>query len=147
LSLVLWDVMLLSSVDRYQWFRRTCCLHLQCRRQGLHISPKHWYLLPNYVASVLTLTTITATNVNLVNKANLVHNFSYYVYFLSLQVSGDYVPIIRRNDCIYATLGICHSVWMTVCYAGWNEFHLAYRYIYFSWWLAHSRLKTIEKIK
>ena len=22
---------------------------------------------------------------------------------------------------IYATLGICHSVWMTVWYAGWNE--------------------------
>jgi len=36
---------------------------------------------------------------------------------LSLQVSGDYVPIIRRNNCIYATLGICHSVWMTVWYA------------------------------
>jgi hypothetical protein len=32
------------------------------------------------------------------------------------------VPIIRRNNCIYATLGICHSVWMTVWYAGWNIF-------------------------
>jgi hypothetical protein len=50
---------------------------------------------------------------NLVNKANLVHNVFYYVYFFSLHVSGDCVPIIRRNDCIYATLGICHSVWMT----------------------------------
>ena len=29
------------------------------------------------------------------------------------------MPIIRRNNCIYATLGICHSVWMTVWYAGW----------------------------
>jgi len=29
------------------------------------------------------------------------------------------VPIFRRNNCIYATLGICHSVWMTVWYAGW----------------------------
>jgi len=26
------------------------------------------------------------------------------------------MPIIRRNNCIYATLGICHSVWMTVWY-------------------------------
>jgi len=42
---------------------------------------------------------------NLVNKANLVHNFSYYVYFFSLHVSGNYVPIIRRNNCIYVTLG------------------------------------------
>ena len=49
----------------------------------------------------------------LVNKANLVHNFSYYVYFFSLHVKGDYVPIIRRNNCIYMTFGICHSVWMT----------------------------------
>ena len=35
-----------------------------------------------------------------------------FIYFLYI-VSGDYVPIIRRNNCIYATLGICHSVWMT----------------------------------
>jgi len=28
---------------------------------------------------------------------------------------------------MYATLGICHSVWMTVWYAEWNEFHPAYR--------------------
>jgi len=57
----------------------------------------------------------------LVNKANVVHNFSSYVYFFSLHVSGDYVPIIRRNNCIYATLGTCYSVWMTVWYAGWND--------------------------
>ena len=31
------------------------------------------------------------------------------------------MPIIRRSNCVYATLGICHSVWMTVWYAGWNE--------------------------
>jgi len=23
------------------------------------------------------------------------------------------VPIIRRNNCVYATLGTCYSVWMT----------------------------------
>ena len=46
------------------------------------------------------------------------HNLSHYVYFFSLQVSGDYVPIIRRNNCIHATLGVWHSVWMTVWYAG-----------------------------
>ena len=58
---------------------------------------------------------------NLVNKTNLVHNLSWYIYLFSLHVSGNYVPIIRRNICIYATLGICHSVWMTVWCAGWNE--------------------------
>jgi len=58
---------------------------------------------------------------NLVNKANLVHSFSYNVYFFSLHVSGDYVPIIRRNKCIYATtLGTCYSVCMTV----WNAYRM-----------------------
>jgi hypothetical protein len=31
------------------------------------------------------------------------------------------VPIIRRNNFIYATLGICHFVWMTVWYTGWKK--------------------------
>jgi len=57
----------------------------------------------------------------LVNKANLVHKFSFYVYFFSLHVSGDYVPIISRNNCIYEALGTCYSVWMTLWYAGRNE--------------------------
>ena len=51
----------------------------------------------------------------------MVHNSSLYVYFFSLHVSGDYVPIIRSNNCIYATLGICHTVWMTVWYEGWEK--------------------------
>ena len=55
-------------------------------------------------------------------QESLVRNFSYYVHFFSLHVSGDYVPIIRRNNCIYATLGTCYFLWMTVWYAGWNEY-------------------------
>jgi len=47
---------------------------------------------------------------NLVNKANLVDNYSQYVYFFSVHVSGNYVPIISRSNCMYATLGICQSV-------------------------------------
>jgi len=46
--------------------------------------------------------------------------------FFSLHVSGDYVPIIRRKNCIYATLGTCYSVWITVWYAGWNEIVLEF---------------------
>jgi len=57
---------------------------------------------------------------NLVNEANLVHNL-FLVYLSVLHVSGDYVPIIRRNNCVYATLGTCYSAWMAVWYAGWNE--------------------------
>ena len=43
------------------------------------------------------------------------HHLSQCVYFFYLHVSGDYVPITRRNNCIYATLDICKSAWMTVC--------------------------------
>ena len=56
---------------------------------------------------------------NLVNKDKLGAQFFLVRYFFSLRVSGDYVPIIRRNNCVYATLGTSYSVWMTVWYAGW----------------------------
>jgi len=73
-------------------------------------------------------------NSDLVNKVNLVHNFSKCAYFFSLHVSSDYVPIIRRNNCIYATPGTCHSVWMTVWYEGLNEFHPAYQTVIHTEW-------------
>jgi len=45
--------------------------------------------------------------------------FYFWVfYFFSLHVSGAYVPIIRSNNCICATLVTCYSAWMTVWYAG-----------------------------
>jgi len=58
-----------------------------------------------------------------------------------LHVSDDYVPIIRRNSCVYATLGTCYSVWLTVWYAGWNftlhtrennKYQVSHKYSYFS---------------
>ena len=59
---------------------------------------------------------------HLVNKTNLVHSFSQYIcIYQSLYVSGDHGPIIRRYNCVYATLGTCYSLWMTVWYAGWNS--------------------------
>jgi len=33
-----------------------------------------------------------------------VHTTSYFIYFTSIYVSGNYVPIIRRTFPIYATL-------------------------------------------
>ena len=48
--------------------------------------------------------------------------------FINLHVSGDYVPIIRRNSCFYAKFCTRYSVWMTVWYAVWNaSFHTAYQ--------------------
>ena len=43
------------------------------------------------------------------------------MFIFSLHVSGDYVHIIRRNNCICAKLGICHCVWVTVWCAGCNS--------------------------
>ena len=66
------------------------------------------------------------------------------------------MPIIRRNNCIYTTLGICHSLWMNVWCAGWimhtrhsstrcDKYRVSYRYSYFSWWWTHSRPKHVQK--
>jgi len=59
-------------------------------------------------------------------------------------------PIIRRNNCIYATLGTCYPVWMTVWYAGWNftqnnKYQVLQKHSCFSWWWAHGCLKNVEK--
>jgi hypothetical protein len=54
-------------------------------------------------------------NFSLLNNANLVHNL-FLVYYQSLHVSSNYGPIIRRNNGVFATLGTCYSVWMTVWY-------------------------------
>ena len=47
---------------------------------------------------------------SLYNLVNRTWCTIFLVCFFSLHVSGNYVPIIRRNNCTYATLGICHSV-------------------------------------
>jgi len=51
---------------------------------------------------------------------------TWHIIFLSMFISFLYmfwatVPIIRRNNYIYATLGTCYSVCMTAWYAGWNN--------------------------
>jgi hypothetical protein len=59
---------------------------------------------------------------NLVNETNLVHNILsivYQCYLKPLRVLDLSRSIIRRNNCIYVTLGTCYSVW----YAGWHESH------------------------
>ena len=88
----------------------------------------------------------------------------------SLHVLGHYVPIIRRNNCFYATLVTWHSVvddclvcrveyhaLMNVWYAGYftlhtrqssiqsDKYQVLHKYSYFSWWWAHIHLKHVEK--
>jgi hypothetical protein len=85
----------------------------------IYIKCVHCVILVHFVLSAEKIVLLLLQSIfllcYLVNKANLVHNFSWYVYFFSLHVSGDYVPIIRRNNCIYATLGTCHSETSEMC--------------------------------
>ena len=47
--------------------------------------------------------------------------FPIYVYFDTLHVSSNHVLIIRRINCINTTSGVCHSVQVTVWYAGMDN--------------------------
>jgi hypothetical protein len=65
------------------------------------------------------------------------------------------VPIIRRNNCVYATLDTRYSVWITVWYAICtlhnrqsstqnNEYQVSHKHSCFSWRWAHSRPKHVQ---
>jgi hypothetical protein len=120
------------------------------------------YLFITYAwFSIIIRHAVNAEMSSFVNRTNLVYKFSYYIYCFTLHVSGIYVPIIRRNNCIYTTPGIFHSVWMTVWYAGRDETasslhyrqssiqsdkcQVSHKYNYFSWWWVHSCPKHVEK--
>ena len=87
-----------------QYISYTTTLRIQCLQ---------YYVL----SSVPQCTQCSYIKVCLVNKANLVHNF------ISMVISFLYM--LRRlcahhqeKQLHHVTLGICHSVWMTVWYAG-----------------------------
>jgi hypothetical protein len=58
--------------------------------------------------------------------------FLSFSFFLSLYMFISILYMFRatmclssgENNCINTTPGICHSVWMTVWYAGWDEYSL-----------------------
>ena len=49
---------------------------------------------------------------NLANKSNQVHNSAQYIYFSSLHVSDNHVPIIKRQLLYLCDTGVCHSIWV-----------------------------------
>jgi len=63
------------------------------------------------------------------------------------------VPVIRRNNCIYATPDICHCVDdCLVCALQTRQsstqsdkYQVSHRYSYFFWWQAQSRPKHVEE--
>ena len=68
--------------------------------------------------------------------------FFMYVYFYSLHVSDSYVSIIGRINCINTTSGICHSVSMTVWYAG--AYAPAYHTVLYTEWHTRCRIDTVN---
>ena len=51
--------------------------------------------------------------------------FIYFLYMFQTTMCPSSGEIT-----IYATLGICHSVWMIVWYAGWNEHSILHTVTY-----------------
>jgi len=105
-------------------------------------SPQLWNRLSSEVCWYMYIAEISTGKLRFVSKANLVYNFSCRVYFFSLHVSGEYVPIIRRNNCIYATLG---TVWYAGCTLHTGQYQVSHKYSCFSWLWAHSHPKHVEK--
>jgi hypothetical protein len=110
-----------------------------------------WPQLRNRFSSEMCwyIAEISTRKLHFVNKANFVHNFSYRVYFSSVHVSVDYVPIIGRNNCIYATLG---TVWYAGCTLHTrqssiqnNKYQASHKYSCFSRWWTHSHPKHVEE--
>jgi len=56
-----------------------------------------------------------------INPTRCTNLLSTYTYFTSLHVSGNHVPIIWRNQCIYVTMVFATLyVWFPVCWLEWN---------------------------
>jgi len=66
-----------------------------------------------------------------------------------LHVSGNYVPIIRRTYCIYATLVLFTLYgWLSGLQTNTEwKIPVSHRYSKFSWWWAHSCPKHVQKLK
>ena len=72
----------------------------------------------------------------------------------SVHVSGNYMPIIRRTFCIYATLVFFVLYgWLSGLPADQTATHtqwkipVSHRYSKFYWWWAHSCPKHVQKLK
>jgi len=76
--------------------------------------------MPKFAVTRILRFVDCASLYNHVNKTTLVHNFScmfisiLYMFWATVCSSSGEITI-------NVTPGICHSMWMTVWYAGWDE--------------------------
>ena len=131
-------------------------LHFQTGTNSKH--SQNWKKVWSNDGTIKLCSADCASLHNLANKANLVHNLFFVYLFITLYVfRATYVPIIRRNNCIYAKSGICHSVRMTVWHAGWNstlharpsstqsdKYQASHIHSHFSWRRARSHPKHVD---
>jgi hypothetical protein len=107
------------------------------------VSMSQWRVIRRLeLRNIVLICLMLLSSVDLVNKANLVHNFSWYVYFFSLHVSDDYVPIISRKNCIQLFHSTPHTRQSSIQN---NKYQVSHKYSCFSWWWAHSRPKHVDK--
>jgi len=59
-------------------------------------------------------------NTNLENKTNLVHKFIVSILINLYMFRATTCSSSEKNNYVFATLGTCYFVWMTVWYAGWS---------------------------
>ena len=91
--------------------RRTC-IYIQIYT---YLTPYRLYMNYRCYQIIMQLNILTQIGseakclLDLLNRTNLVHTFSKYVYCFSLHVSGNCVLIIRIKYRTYATPGINHS--------------------------------------
>jgi len=72
---------------------------------------------------------------DLVNKAKLLHSFSYYVHFFSLHVSGDYVSGMQEHILLHTRQSSTRN----------DKYQVSQKHNCFSLWWAHSRPKHVQK--
>jgi len=82
-------------------------------------------------------------NLNFLETSGPVQACNWTDLHLPLHVSADYVHFIRRNNCVYTTLGTCYVFCVDDCLVCRVEWKI-HKYS-FSWWRAHSRPKHVEK--
>jgi hypothetical protein len=72
------------------------------------------------ILNLMSFMSVDRTFIYNLVKPNCCNIFISMYFYQSLHVSAHYVSIIRRNNCVFATLGTCYSVRVNFWYAGWN---------------------------
>ena len=117
----------------HEYFGQTCCIYLQiCITTNKDV----------FSFSSVILFWHVHTLINFVNRTNLVHSFlNMFIAFLYM-LPATMCPSSGENTVPMRHLVICHSVWMTIRYAGRN--HPTFQtVIHTDWQITRCRIGTV----